>query len=225
MEIDLSTLPVQCPVCEKDMLRLNRDHALEHGYKSLTQYRKENGLDYLTLQQRSKEDFKRLYNIDFKRWVVGYHTSEGMRYVTKIYDPEIIEYTRSGSKFPINDGTFYAHMSGQNPLAVIALGTHSRYFTFDIDSEDQAKSDALKLIKQLQDHGIDRNDIHISFSGGKGYHISLFIDQHIKFKDWEMFAKYIKYKAGLTSADIEHRPIESNGLALKLPLTLHPKIG
>src|SRR5699024_11042739 len=118
-ELDINVLPVKCPLCNEEMTRLTREHALSHGYKSLTQYRKDNGINYLTLAQRSRENFKRLYNIDFKRWVVGYwHSSHEMRYGTKQYDPFAPEYRPSHSKFPLSDAMFNNHFSGKNPLAI-----------------------------------------------------------------------------------------------------------
>lgn len=224
VELDINVLPVSCPICKEEMPRLTREHALSHGYKSLTQFRKKNNINYLTLPQRSKEDFKRLYNIDFKRWVVGYKTnSYDMRYVTKIYDPHIDKYERSASKFPMSDSTFSDHFKGKNPLAIFAYGSHSRYFCFDIDSEENAEADTFRLVNQLRKQGIAGDDIHVSFSGSKGYHVELFIDRHIRHEDWEVFADYIRDNIGVSEKVIEHRPTESNGHALKLPLTFHPK--
>lgn len=223
-DLNINVLPVKCPLCDEKLLRLSRDHALKHGYKSLSEYRKANGINYLTLPQRSKEDFKRLYNIDFQRWVVGYRTSsEEMRYVTKQYDPTITEYKKSASKFPLNDGNFNGHFRGDSPLAIFAYKSHARFFAFDIDSREQAEADTFRLINQLRRLGIEDKDIHVSFSGGKGYHIELFIDKHLRHEDWYLFGEYVRYHAGISKEQIEYRPTESNGHALKLPLTFHPK--
>lgn len=225
--LDINVLPVKCPLCEERLPRLTRDHAISHGYKSLSEYRKANGINYLTLAQRSKENFKRLYNIDFKRWVIGYRAnSHEMRYVTKIYDPEYDpreKYIASASKFPMSDGMFNDHFAGRNPLAIFAYGTNSRYFCFDVDSKERAEGDTFRLVNQLRKLGISDKHIHVSFSGSKGYHVELFIDKHIRHEDWKMFADYVRYRIGVTDKEVEHRPTESNGHALKLPLTFHPK--
>lgn len=222
----MSQLYVTCPVTGERMERFTKEHAQKLGFPSLSKYRKAYNLDYLTVYQRSRNHLKRLYNVDFKRWVVGYRNSDGeMRYVTKIYEPGTTSTARAASRFPLGDSNFNAHFAGVHPLAIFAFGTHARYFGFDVDSKEQAPTHTLKIVQTLVAEGFSRHDIHVSFSGGKGYHVELFTAQHLSFADWVTFGRYIIDKAGLTGEPIEFRPTSNNSHALKMPLTKHPKTG
>jgi len=224
MGIDIDSLTVECPVTGERLPRFTKEHATKLRYPSLTKFRKEHGLDYNTAAQRSRQAFKRLYNVDFKRWVVGYQTQdEGMRYVTKIYEQGTTSHARAASRFPLSDGNFNAHFNGANPLAIFAFGNRSRYFGFDVDSKEEAPADAKAIIATLKEMGFDSDDIHVSFSGGKGYHIELFIDGHLPFQQWRRFGRTVLQTAGLTEDTIEFRPTSNNSHAWKLPLTMHPK--
>lgn len=226
MGIDIDTLTVECPITGERLQRFTKEHATKLNYPSLTRFRKENGLDYSTAAQRSRQAFKRLYNVDFKRWVVGYRNGEeGMRYVTKIYEQGTSSHSRSASRFPLSDGNFNAHFNGANPLAILAFGNRSRYFGFDVDSKEQAPADTLAIIEALKTLDFASEDIHVSFSGGKGYHIELFIDGHLPFEQWHRFGKTVLHLAQLSDEHIEFFPTLKNLNGFKLPLTMHPKTG
>ncbi|MGY4690304.1 TOTE conflict system archaeo-eukaryotic primase domain-containing protein [Salibacterium sp. K-3] len=211
------------------MRRYTKAHAVKMGYPSLSAYKRDNGLTYNTLPQRSKEAIKRLYNVDFTKWVQGFHQAGDIRYVMREYFADYDEARAAGirkaSKFPLNDAALYRHFTGESPLAVFAHGTHARYFGFDVDSGEQAEAHARQLIATLQAEGIVAADIHVSYSGGKGYHIELFTRKHLTFADWTLIGRYIRDQAGLTGEAIEFRPTATNGQAWKLPLTFHPKTG
>lgn len=226
MGIDIDILTVECPVTGERLQRFTKEHAKKLRYPSLTKFRKEHDLNYNTAAQRSRQAIKRLYNVDFKRWVVGYRTrDEGMRYVTKIYEQGTTSHARAASRFPLSDGNFNAHFNGANPLAILAFGNRSRYFGFDVDSKEEAPADTLAIIGALKELGFDSDDIHVSFSGGKGYHVELFIDGHLPFAQWHRFGKTVLQLAGLSDEHIEFFPTLNNLNGFKLPLTKHPKTG
>ncbi|MFB4163673.1 hypothetical protein ACE1TI_07465 [Alteribacillus sp. JSM 102045] len=226
---DIHSLPVRCPLTGEPLLSFTKAHAQNMGYSSLSAYKRDNGLTYNTLPQRSKEQIKRLYNIDFTKWVQGFQQASGMRYVMRQYFAEYEEAKAAGirkeSKFPLNEAALYRHFSGESPLAIFAHGTHARYFGFDVDSEEQVETHARQLIATLQAEGIPDEHIHVSYSGGKGYHIELFTAKHLTFADWELIGRYIRDQAKLTGEAIEFRPTSTNGQAWKLPLTFHSKTG
>lgn len=228
----MESLPVTCPVCGEKVPKLDLDHARSHGFRTLRAFKQKHDITYETLAQRSRQKFETLYNIDTARWVVGVRTATGeMRYVTRAYCKDFDsmrpdQRPRTANKFPMNTTVFRRHMSGLSPLAIFARGTHSRWFGFDVDTKDDAPVDTLKLVAALEAEGIPLQQIHVSYSGGKGYHVELFLDNvHIKFEDWEIFGRYVVSEAGLIGKAIEFRPTKSNGHAWKLPLTLHPKTG
>ncbi|MFD2615707.1 TOTE conflict system archaeo-eukaryotic primase domain-containing protein [Paenibacillus gansuensis] len=211
------------------MPKIDRQHALKHGHKSLAEFKDGYGIRYTTLQQRSREKFKQLYNIDYSRWGVVIGVDSEARYVTKQYVENFEEAKthgmKSASKFPMSDASFNRHFTGLNPLAIFAYGDHSRYFGFDVDSKDQAPIHTLKIIRTLIDEGIPEDAIHVSFSGGKGYHVELFTDKHLHIDRWNELGAYVLHKSNLTGQPIEFRPNKGNGHAWKLPLTYHHKTG
>lgn len=225
MLIDIQDLKITCLQSGKQLSRITKAHAETLGYTTLKAYREATGLQHITAAQRARGDFKRLYNLDFKRWVSGFDRGDGdgMTYGTKTYDPTGKSAARSAVPFPLADNTFSKHLTGESPLAVFAHGDGSRYFVLDVDTKETAAGDTLKLIEVMTSIGIDREHIHVSFSGSKGYHIELYVDGRLKFKDWEKLGIYVIYSAGFTEKEIEMRPNVNNSLAVKLPLTLHPK--
>lgn len=228
--LDLSTFPVTCPVCGEKLPQITREHAMSHGYRSLAEFKEACGINYTTLLQRSREKLKELYNYDPTRWGLVIWTDTGeCRYVTKRYvedyDAARARGLRSANRFPLDDTAFNRHLSGRNPLAIFARGTHSRYFGFDVDTKEMAVHHALRIIHALQDEGIPKRYIHVSFSGGKGYHIELFTNKHVLFEHWVAFGAYILDAAGLNGEAIEFRPNKGNSHAWKLPLTFHHKTG
>lgn len=220
---------VTCPLCGQQLQSLDRDHAKAHGHTSLAEFIDAYAIEYKTALQRSRMRFRQLYNIDVRRWAVVYFTESGnWRYVTKSYSDDYERdrhLTGAASKFPLADSDFNRHFNGRNPLAIFAHGTHARYFGFDVDSKDDAPEHTLRIVKTLVSEGIPRPDVHVSFSGGKGYHVELFVDKHVKLEHWSAFGAYIIDKSGLTGAPIEFRPTKTNGHAWKLPLTFHHKTG
>jgi len=229
VNLEIDVLPVACPLCGEKVVKLNREHAMKHGFKTLTEYKEKAGINFVTLAQRTRKKIFQLYNIDQKRWVVGYLNGNNMRYVTKNYvenyDEAVKKGMRSASKFQLSDQDFNRHLKGNNPIAIFAYGKNSRYFGFDIDSKELAPGHVYKLMNVLESEGIPREHIHVSFSGSKGYHIEIFTDKHIRIAEWAIFARYIIDKAKLSNESIEFRPTANNGHAWKLPLTFHPKTG
>ncbi len=226
----MNEMVVTCPICGENLARIDREHAQKHGFDSLRDFRDGYGIGYTTLEQRSRQKMRELYNIDSHRWAVVYTTIDGeMRYVTKQYVTDYEEARskgiRSATKFPLGSSDYKRHFSGRNPIAIFAYGTHSRYFGFDIDSKENAATHALRIIKALETEGIPREYIHVSFSGSKGYHIEIFTEKHIKFEQWAAFGEYIIDSAGLVGEPVEYRPEKGNGRGWKLPLTYHHKTG
>jgi len=215
----MGELKLQCPVTREYVSRLDKTQALRAGFPSLKVYKTTHNIEHTTVQQRSFEKFKSLYNIDFKRWVVGYETGKGMVYATKRYGGR----GKSASKFPLGSTQFYEHFSGKHPIAIFAHGKKSTFFTLDIDTKEQARSDTYLIVETLLTVGFRREHIHVSFSGSKGYHVTLFSSEPLPIATWHKLGNYVREYGDFSEHDIEYRPNESNGHAVKLPLTQHPK--
>jgi hypothetical protein len=83
----------------------------------------------------------------------------------------------------------------------------------------------LKLIDVLvREFNIRRQDIHVSISGNKGYHIDLFFDKPLPIREIRAFYDQVMTVVGdLPNGQIEFRPSWTQGV--KLPLGIHQKTG
>lgn len=171
------------------------------------------------VSRKSKAKVEQLYNLDYRKWVVGYETAHGMQYATKQYKGS----GKAASKFPLGTKQFNDHFNGLQPIAVFAFGNKSKFFTMDIDTKESARNDAFVIVETLKDLGFTGDDIHVSFSGSKGYHVTLYSDIPLLISDWHKIGDYVRAIGGFDEHQVEYRPAKRNGHAVKLPLTLHPK--
>lgn len=131
---------------------------------------------------------------------------------------------------PLNDSFIKTHLKGtdKKTYGVFAAGSRSKFLTFDVDiagNEQLAKWTAMKLVNVLMDDfNISAEDIHVSFSGNKGYHVDLIFDETIAVATLKEFhAKVIAMYGKIEGGDIEFRPTWQQGV--KLPLGIHQKTG
>lgn len=102
----------------------------------------------------------------------------------------------------------------------------TKFMTFDVDIADDLNEALLvtkNLYKLLTDYyGLDKEDVHVSFSGGKGYHIDLFFNEVIDYKSLLPFYEEVLKTLNETKKRIEFRP---SGAGVKLPLGINQKTG
>jgi len=163
-----------------------------------------NKFNELYIQTRSK------YLVQFK---------DG-RYITLSYAP--------GNKtVKLNDSMVNTHLKGDLTYGVFSGGYFSKFITFDVDcnNEQMSRWIALKLVHVLETEAeINRKDIHVSFSGSKGYHVDLFFSNQIKVEELRKFYQDVLVNVGeLPEGQIEFRPSWTQGV--KLPLGVHQKTG
>lgn len=127
----------------------------------------------------------------------------------------------------LNDGMMKRHLSGVNTYGVFNANTVNKFMTFDVDYADDdamARWATLKLIDVLtRDFNIARKDIHVSISGGKGFHVDLFFDRALPVATVETFYSNVLKASDLPDAKVEFRPTYAQGV--KLPLGIHQKTG
>lgn len=123
----------------------------------------------------------------------------------------------------MNDSLIKSHLNGKGAYGVFSAKDFTKFLTFDVDVKDdllRAKYNAIKLVESLKQVGIKDKDIHISFSGNKGYHVDLYfiepIGNDIAFEFYEMMLKH----SDCTSKEIEFRPYMLK-YGVKLPLGIH----
>lgn len=65
---------------------------------------------------------------------------------------------------------------------------------FDFDSKDdlvEAQKDAVEISDRLISHGIKESDLRISFSGGKGFHVEVYLDENMTVDEFKAITKQL----------------------------------
>lgn len=128
-------------------------------------------------------------------------------------------YTRV-SHYPMNDGTLRKHLNGDETVGIFSGAYTTKFITFDVDTKENAEIDARHLINVLVDEfNFNRNDIYVSYSGKKGFHVDIYFNKHISNKIIKNFYLDVIKRAEFSTDQVELRP--TSGQGLKLPLGKH----
>ncbi|WP_423410242.1 TOTE conflict system archaeo-eukaryotic primase domain-containing protein [Heyndrickxia sp. MSNUG] len=142
------------------------------------------------------------------------------RYVT-------VNKKHGGRAVALNDSMLVTHLDGKLTYGIFNGGYFNKFITFDVDFNDagNARWAALKLIDVLvREFRINHQDIHVSLSGSKGYHIDLFFDKPVPVREIRAFFEQVIATVGaLPDGQIEFRPSWTQGV--KLPLGIHQRTG
>lgn len=123
------------------------------------------------------------------------------------------------SKYPINNTALRKHIDGIQTCGILA-DNYSKFIAFDVDTKTSSKSDTQHLITVLQEEfNIKKRNIHVVFSGRKGYHVYIHFNNPTKVIYLRKFYYDVIQKANFNINQIEFRPSTS---AIKLPLGKHP---
>lgn len=157
---------------------------------------------------------KELYGIEVNRYI-----SQNRDGTYTTYDKQRYKHAQTLSK-----KHFIRHLEGTQTLGVFASGLFTSFICFDVDTGkhniETAERDTRYLVGILNyDFGISLDDIHISYSGNKGYHIEIFFDKSIPVAKAKQFYKLVLDKSGFKPSDIEFRPTGTQGV--KIPLGWH----
>lgn len=138
-----------------------------------------------------------------------------------------LTYTSKNNVTKFNDSMVSTHLKGDLTYGVFSGGYFSKFITFDVDctNEDMSRWITHRLVFVLiEEYGISREDIHVSTSGGKGYHVELFFREQIQVEELRKFYRSVLISVGeLPEGQIEFRPVWTQGV--KLPLGIHQKTG
>lgn len=137
------------------------------------------------------------------------------------------------------DWKIQSHLEGKSTIGVFGQSMHSKFLTFDVDFKDDlptSQSYVFEIIESLNTLGISSNDIHVSFSGSKGYHVDLYFNKPIALNKLNQFFQLTMKHLGLIAVGkgkgtdvysfknekgaVEFRPIGTR-LGVKLPLGTH----
>lgn len=130
--------------------------------------------------------------------------------------------TRNGS--PLTNYDIKQHLQ-QKYTYGMKLGPEglTKFIAFDVDVANdlqRAESIAIDIVQTLHEHyNIDYDDIHVDFSGKKGYHITLFFNKVLQYNDLLPFYSEVLERIGVTKSEVEFRC--STGQGMKLPLGIN----
>ena len=163
------------------------------------------------------EKFNELYIQTRSKYLVQFPSGQ---YVT-------INKKQSPNSVVFNDSMLKTHIKGDLTYGIFNGGYFNKFITFDIDFSEHslARWTTLKLIDVLvTEFNIKCKDIHVSLSGGKGYHIDLFFDKPLPVETTKSFYTKVMQQMGIIEGGkIEFRPSWEQGV--KLPLGVHQVTG
>jgi hypothetical protein len=161
--------------------------------------------------QVSKKVIKRLINL---------YVIQGNKYLVQKDDGSYGQ-----GKKRLTDNMLLDHLEGKYTVGIFSGIAYTKIICFDVDFEDlqMAKWITYKITHQLDSVGIF--DYYISFSGNKGYHIDIFIENLITLDAAIKFFQLICDKAEVDgyNGKVEFRATDK--LGVKLPIGKHQKTG
>ena len=113
------------------------------------------------------------------------------------------------------------HMRRRVAVGVFAGTKSSKFITFDIDLPDPEI--VRKVMAGIEAVGFRHEDIHVSSSGGKGYHVEIFFSDLMFTDDLRSLYNQVVAAEHLDTRKVEFRPTHAQ--AIKLPLSKHHKTG
>lgn len=146
----------------------------------------------------------------------GYLRQNKLGYATVKHDAD----TNKGYLW---DSILLSHLRGKATIGIL-LGEYglTKFQCFDVDA-DNAEEVTIKLVRALNEYwGIPLEEIHISFSGSKGYHVELFYNKARHYSVFQAFYHEVLDYIGESMNSIEFRCSKQG---MKLPLGLHQKTG
>jgi len=114
-----------------------------------------------------------------------------------------------------------SHTQGKQTISIYPWGSKAQWLCLDIDTGCESYADMTAIVSHMRDLGL--NDILVSFSGSKGYHVEIFSEYPLSYRQINALGERLveprweKYKAG----KIEIRPTATMGI--KLPLGINRK--
>ena len=121
----------------------------------------------------------------------------------------------------IDEEKFCNHVNGGFTLSVIAGSRDTKFMCFDVDTTDLEV--VRTIVSTIEEFGVPYENINVSTSGNKGYHIEIFFSSPVYNTEAKNFFDVIMMFSGLTDAKVEFMPTASR--TIKVPLGINHKTG
>ena len=135
-----------------------------------------------------------------------------------------IEYFSKLRKLVFCDADTTAHINKEKTVGIYTRYNSTTFLTLDVDEDDQEIVE--KIFFSLNKLGIGDNQILASWSGNKGYHVSIFFSDFISHQCAKKLFDIVIYEAGLNtkrengSDTVEARGCNAHGVKLPLGINL-----
>ncbi len=193
-----------CKVCGQQLKRLTNSHLKRHG------------LTYAAYQQiYEPEAAARQVAVKF---INDFYITRRSRWLEYSNGKA---YTVSNRAWKLNDSDIMQHLSGSKGIGVYFPEKVSKFIGLDIDSLDVGLLN--RVYRGVMQYGIDDCNILMSFSGGKGYHVDVFLSEPVDKVVINSFYEALLFDIDATEKQVELRG--GGGQAYKLPLGYHYKTG
>lgn len=148
-----------------------------------------------------------------------------IEYKSDFTHPVTISYQNNGRKLTDNDLRRHLRKDTGVTIGVFPRTNVTKFIGLDIDTHDIAI--LIKAYEILLKYGVSKDAILMSFSGNKGYHLDIFLNEWTN-KDYinqfyKILVNDLKADLGLNHIDIEL--YGGNDKGYKLPLGYHQKTG
>jgi hypothetical protein len=98
-------------------------------------------------------------------------------------------------KYTLTDNILRDHFSGDRTVGIFYGGKGgTKFLVFDVDAEGDSSAQYIRvngILSALVRAGIDPTDIHVMFSGLKGYHVQLFFEDMLPINSVVAFGRAI----------------------------------
>lgn len=126
--------------------------------------------------------------------------------------------------YPLVDYVMQKHVRQEITIGVYSGKYLTKVIGFDVDMKEHAAAATQQLVETLTDvYGLQLENMLVSFSGSKGYHVDVFLDKAIALEKAKQFYHLVLQETGHDFTEIELRPTAGQGY--KLPLSVHRKSG
>lgn len=215
-----------CKVCNKEFKRLTASHIKTHGL-TYEEYQKEYESEAYDEKQKREvvikffDDFYITTRYKFLKYLPS---KEGAPITVNVHDNKALN-DNEGTKrrtYHLTESDLHAHLQGKETIGIFFPNGHTKLIGLDIDRND--KDLLYRLVTFLNANGIDEKCMLISSSGGKGYHVDIFLSNLLPQVIVDNFHQVILDTLNVTDDIIELRGGTSKA-GYKLPLGVHFKTG
>lgn len=235
---------VKCPYCDAEFKKITTNHLKKHNVK-YEEY----------LKEYENDKYSRLIIAEF---ILNYYSPDTDKYIEQVFNKKMKKYnwttkytigniflekkiessqsrsiklqrfnSRKGvRKFPFGKSDIINHLKNKTTIGIYNTNEESSFLTFDIDEDNLDYVE--RIYENLIRLGIEDDEILMSYSGNKGYHITLFFIKPIAKEELKKFFNLILQESSLFGIRRENQsevvePLGISSQAIKLPLSINRK--